>query len=230
MIKDALAEENPFEDPIVSREWINSVENEKDGSRDKEIYPRLQKWIENIKPGIVVEIGSGQGICSDKMGNFLGKYIGIEPSNHLFVRACELYERNGREFIVGSAYEIPISDELAGAVFSVNVWFHLENIDKASAELERILKRGGKFMIITPNPDSFDLWESWFIDYKKEGKKIVGKVKIPVNPLSKNIIYKHSLKEMEGALKRNGLVVDSVESFSEVDGYNIFISISGRKP
>jgi len=34
------------------------------------VLPRLKNWIHQQKAGLVVEIGSGQGICSDKLGKF----------------------------------------------------------------------------------------------------------------------------------------------------------------
>ncbi|MDX9914128.1 MAG: hypothetical protein RBS77_06130, partial [Candidatus Moranbacteria bacterium] len=46
-------EENPFEDEQVAKEWINSVENEKNMGRDKEIYPRLKNWIAQQNEGLV---------------------------------------------------------------------------------------------------------------------------------------------------------------------------------
>jgi SAM-dependent methyltransferase len=224
-----IKEENPFEDERVAKEWINSVENEKDMGRDREIYPRLEKWINDQPSGLVIEIGSGQGICSDKLGDFKGAYVGVEPSKTLTERAKELYKKEQCEFVVGDAYNLPIESEKAEAGFSVMVWFHLENLDKASSELARILKSGGKFFIITANPDAVELWESWFSDATKEGKKIVGKVNIPVNPLSKNIFYQHSKDEVLAALKDNGLVVEKIDDFGLVDGENIFFSIEGKK-
>lgn len=224
-----IKEENPFENEQVAKEWINSVENEKDMGRDKEIYPRLKIWINQQPDGVVVEIGSGQGICSAKIDNFKGEYIGIEPSEILVQRARDLYNNNQRQFFVGDAYQLPIESETADLSFSIMVWFHLENLDKASCELARILKPGGKFMIVTANPGAEKIWESFYFDYNKEGKKITGKVKIPVNAISKSIYYQHSQDEILAALKNNGLEIESIDDFEPVDGENIFFSVEGRK-
>jgi ubiquinone/menaquinone biosynthesis C-methylase UbiE len=222
-------EENPFEDEKVSQEWIRSVEGEKGLLRDKEIYPRLRNWVENISPEVVAEIGAGQGICSEKCELTNGKYIGVEPSVHLVKRAKELYENNGRSFLVGNAYELPIGNETVDASFSINVWFHLENLNLASKELFRVLKNGASFLIITANPEASKLWESWYEDILKEGKKITGKANIPINPLSKNTFYQHSLQEIEEALKNNELNVEKIESFGVIDGQDVFVSIEGEK-
>lgn len=227
-MKDSF-EENPFEDKVVAAEWINSVENEKGMYRDTEIYPRLERWIAVHPIGTVVEIGAGQGICSEKLGDFKGNYIGIEPSRALVNRANELYKKEGREFLIGNAYRLPIEDFSVDAVFSVMVWFHLEHLDKAAYELARILKANTPFLIITANPNADRVWESFFIDHAHEGKKLQGSVNVPINPLSESVIYQHSLKEIADSFVANGLIVDHVEEFGPVDGEYIFISIEGHK-
>ena len=222
-------EENPFENEQVAQEWINSVEHEKDMGRDREVYPRLQSWLQEKPADLVVEIGSGQGICSDKLGNFQGKYIGIEPSTFLTERAKQLYGDDRREFTLGEAYDTTIESEAADASFSVMVWFHLEDLDKAAKELARILKKDGRFFIITANPDAQKIWESFYFDYTKEGNKITGKVNIPINPVSKSIFYEHSRDDILTALKNYGLEVEKVETSFPMDGEDIFLSITGKK-
>jgi ubiquinone/menaquinone biosynthesis C-methylase UbiE len=222
-------EENPYEEERVSQEWVKSVEGEKGMLRDKEIYPRLKEWVNNISPQVLVEIGAGQGICSEKCELITGKYIGIEPSHYLVKRAEEKYKNDRRNFLIGNAYDLPIENELADASFSVNVWLHLENLNLASQELARILKCGANFLIITANPEASELWESWYEDVIREGKKIIGKANVPINPLSRNTFYNHSLQEIKEALKRNDLRIEKIEPFGSVDDQNAFILIKGIK-
>lgn len=229
--KNLPRQENPFEDEQVAQEWIRSVEGEKGFLRDREIYPRLQRWTEQVSPQVLIEIGAGQGICAERCEMKSGKYIGIEPSLSLVKRAKELYENTQRRFVAGSAYKLPLADISADAAFSVNVWFHLEDLDTASRELSRILKSNGKFLIITANPDPelTKLWESWYDDVTKEGKKLVGKINIPINPLSKNVFYQHTFQEIMEALEKNGLKVGKIEPFGNSDNQDIFIEITGQK-
>lgn len=231
--KKRMREDNPFEDEVVAREWINSIENERGLIRDKELYPFLQKWAEKVQPKIIIDIGSGQGICADKVQLKNTHYIGIDSSVHLVERARKLYTHLNREFIVGNAYKLPLPDQCADAAFSINVWFHLEDLKTASQELARILKPGGNFLISTANPSSYDTWESLFFDYSKESKKIDGKVRIPINPLSRNVFYLHSLKEITKTLTQNHLKIESVEEFGyKKEKYKdvaFFINIIGQK-
>lgn len=225
-------EENPFEIPQVAAEWINSVENEKGLIRDNEIYPFLKRWVSDLHPELLIEIGAGQGICSDKISaDDFTAYIGIEPSTYLVERAIALYSKPDRKFVTGNAYRLPIENEKADGVFSVNVWFHLADIELAGSELSRILKVGGRFLIITVNPKAYDIWESFYFDYKKEGKKIVGKVKTPINPLSSNTFFEHTFEEIERSLKSNSLRVLETHELGVVEGVQqkLFIAIIGEK-
>lgn len=224
-----MDEENPFENPEIAAQWATSVEGESGMFRDTAIYPRLASWIGPDFDGTVVEVGSGQGICSTKLNNYKGKYIGVEPSKPLTERAQQLYPDQNRKFVVGGAYDIPVETESTDAAMSVMVWFHLENIAKASQELARILKPGGKFLIITANMRAKETWKSFFVDATQDGNKIVGKVNVPVNPLSKNIIHQHTEEEIVAELQKAGLTISRTEEFGTVDENQLFLLIEGTK-
>jgi SAM-dependent methyltransferase len=225
-------EENPFETPQVAAEWITSVENEKGLLRDNEIYPYLKKWVSKVSPKVLVEIGAGQGICSDKIGdeNFT-TYIGIEPSVYLVDRALFLYTKPNKKFVVGNAYDLPFKNKQVDAAFSVNVWFHLADIRRAGSELSRILKTKGQFLIITANPKAKNTWESFFLEKEKEGNKITGKIAVPVNPLSSSVIFEYTLDELTHSLESNSLHITKTDELGRVEGepHPLFIAISGER-
>ena len=219
-------EENPFADEVVAKEWINSVENEQGLIRDNEIYPLLRAWAKNLQAQVIVEIGSGQGICADKVQVTGTKYMGVEPSSYLVERAKEKYSLENREFVVGNAYELPIESESVDAIFSVGVWFHLEDLQTASTEMHRVLKKGGHFLIVTANPEKNSAWESFYVGAEKKGNKLVGKVMVPVNPLSKNIFHLHTLEDIRASLLEAGLDIESIDMFGKSkDNTDLFIAI-----
>lgn len=224
-------EENPFIDPVVAREWIASVENEQGGLRDSDIYPRLRAWSDCQQPGLLVEIGAGQGACSRHV--IAESYLGIEPSVPLVRRARQINTDPSRQFIVGNAYNLPLGDTVVEAAYSVNVWFHLADLEAAAAELARVLCEGGGFLIITANPALTHVWESFYFDSQKVGKRTLGKVVVPVNHLSRNTFYAHTLEEITRELGASGLFVDAVEPFGDPKGCDddgLFIQITGSRP
>lgn len=206
-------EENPFEDPTGAEEWIQAIETEKGGSRDNEIYPLLNEWSKELAPAVLVEIGSGQGICSEKVDLGVGRYIGVEPSPTLTDRAKTLYSEPNKEFLIGNAYDLPLADNIADAAFSVGVWFHLENLDQAHAEVYRILKPGGELLIVTSNPNLHAVWENWFEIESKEGKKMVGIAHTPSGTISRSVFFLHPEEDITSSLKDNGFKIISIKKF-----------------
>lgn len=135
-------------------DWISLIESEDAKIREQDIYPHLRKWIWDNDITSVVDLGCGQGACSQIIPQ-VTEYLGIEPSKFLLKRAWELYPKS--EFLEGSAYKIPLEDSSSEAVFSIAVWHLLADIEKATRELARVLKPGGHYLIVTANPEH-EIW------------------------------------------------------------------------
>lgn len=59
------------------------------------------------------------------------------------------------EFCLGSLYEMPFGDETFDLIFSEYVFEHLDQPEAAFKEMERVLKPGGRILILTPNLFSY---------------------------------------------------------------------------
>src|SRR4051812_22309703 len=93
-------------DPQTALDWIAAVETSTQTARDIDIYPMLNEWIRCASPKTILDIGCGQGICSDKIDLEGRNYAGIEPSPFLLNRATELYSSENRTFLPGNAYDL----------------------------------------------------------------------------------------------------------------------------
>lgn len=202
-----MREENPFEEVALAKEWIDAIETEKGGARDREVYPMIRTWIKKNGFQKVLEIGSGQGICSQYVEV---DYVGVEPSQTLIDRANHLYP--DKKFIKGSSYDLPLEDESQDAAFSVGVWFHIENLDDAHKELARVLKPNGKVLIITSNPDTHEDWASLFTG-TREGKKLDGEVRLPTGKMTRNLFFLHSQEEIVNSLEMAGFRIEKINKF-----------------
>lgn len=228
---NSQTEENPFENAQVAAEWISSIETEKGLIRDKEIYPRLRTWSQEVD-GDIIDIGAGQGIAANvtilKEG---AQYIGIEPSLPLLQRARELYAAPNRKFVKGDAYNLPIKSASVNGCFCINVWFHLEHLKTAAVEMARVLKPKGAYFIVTANPVAYPIWESMYFEEQHDGNKIVGKVRLPTGVLSKNNFYQHSYSTILDVLAYSQLHNTHTETFGKIKGKDedLFICFIGHK-
>jgi ubiquinone/menaquinone biosynthesis C-methylase UbiE len=219
-------------DKKLAKEWIDWIETENpEGSREKEIYPFIKKWMKTIKPKSVVDIGCGQGVCSNLIDQKI-KYIGIDPSKKLIKRAKELYKAPNREFIIGDAYKIPLENNNTDAVLSIWVWSHLEDLEKAAREMYRILKPGCHFLTITANPDTYDIRKTFYKSFKEDEGCLVGTFDLGEGRvLTNTILYLHTKKRIIRAIDKSKLKIDKIDTIGLKDTYpgGLNILIKGHK-
>lgn len=213
-----------FNEHKVALEWIKTVEGEKGSIREGDIYPQLKNWINQILPSEILEVGCGQGICSEKIDLDGRVYTGLDLSFLLIDRAKQLYQKENRHFLVGNAYNLPFANNYFDACFSISVWHLIEDLEKAATELSRVLKPHGNFLIITANPLDYTAWKNPYISTKLEGKCLEGEILLPDNTKLKDLLYLHSLEELMNSLERAGLKIQNANIFRES-----FISIQGYK-
>ena len=187
-------------------------------------------WIKQNNIQNLVDIGSGEGFLGSILPDSIN-YIGIEPSETLVSIAMEQYIQNNLKYKVGSAYNTSLPDGSVGAVISVMVWFHLADLDKSAKELFRNLKHGGKFLIITSNPDARKIWESFFSELKIDSDIMIGKFETEDYVFEESIIYMHQKKKILDSLKRAGLRIEKDENIgiAEKDDDKLFYAITGIK-
>ncbi len=142
-------------DKRAAAEWIAIIEDAKSVIRENDIYPTVTHWLKTFSGNEILDLGCGQGVCSEKITLGEKLYTGVDPSEHLIQRARQLYPET--KFVVGNAYQLPFPQECFDGVFSIAVWHLLSDITLASQELARVLKKGGKFFVLSADLDS----EEW---------------------------------------------------------------------
>ena len=223
-------DDRTFDDPIIAEEWMELVES---GSiRDSDIHPMLRAWIETHNPHQVLEIGAGQGLCSDNIDLKNRHYTGIDPSPYFIQRAQELYGDPSRTFLLGNAYALPFKKSTFDAVFSVMVFHLLENLEKATQELSRVLKANGSFLLVTANPDAFDQWKNLYPTPTVNGHRIEGSMKLGGRQYTKDILYLHSLETLKSCFQAADLEIQRTQTFRSTkknNQQNFLILITGKK-
>lgn len=218
-------------DKQTAEDWIKAVETTERSFRDDHIYPKINDLIHQSLPKRILDIGCGQGVCSDKIDLKHSEYTGVEPSTFLLDRAKQLYLQPNRIFLLGNAYALPLSDDSFEVVFSVMVWHLLSNLQKAASELSRVLTKNGSFLIVTANPDAYSAWKTFYPDAKLVGNKLEGTMQLG-DSLSHDVLYLHTFDELKNSLHNVGLIVQKTQTFlptKDSTESKLLISLQGVK-
>lgn len=93
-------------------------------------------------PGPVLDVGCGEGYYLSQLDVDVDRY-GLDVSKTAVQMAARAYP--GTQFVVGTAYRLPVLDHTAGAVISVFAPHPFE-------EFERVLRPDGWWVTVTPGP------------------------------------------------------------------------------
>lgn len=136
-------------------------------------YPYLYKYVlnENLKHKKVLEIGLGFGTLGSLLVSQECDYWGIDiarnPVELMLYRLSLMGINSVDQIITGSALEIPFENESFDFVFSIGCLHHTGNLTRAVGEVERVLKKKGKAIIMLYNRNSLRMLNARFIFWLK---------------------------------------------------------------
>ena len=117
----------------------------------KQFYKNALKAIDPKKDDEYLEIGFGSGIFIKRHMSHVSKIAGIDHSDDMVKLASkfnkELVESGKAEFKHGSASSLPWADNEFTVVAAIEVFFFLNETDKALKEIFRVLQPGGRLVI-----------------------------------------------------------------------------------
>lgn len=101
--------------------------------------------------GKLLEIGSGSGKFLAEMRNLGWKVVGVEPDSQA---ACIAREKYGLDIHVGALEEVALPSNSFDVISMNHVLEHIQNPILLFKECNRILKPGGRLVVVTPNISS----------------------------------------------------------------------------
>jgi SAM-dependent methyltransferase len=113
----------------------------------------------------VLDIGSGPGLLAGELAVDVGpdgSVDGIDPSESMLglAQRRQLEESSGRlSFIAGDACGLPFPDASFDAAVSTQVYEYVEDVPAALAEAYRVLRGGGRLLVLDTDWDSI-VWHS----------------------------------------------------------------------
>lgn len=158
--------------------WVNDTYSVSKLRKMKATYKveSFYRFLNISNNSVCVDVGCGGGYISYEITKHSNcKIIGIDSSKEAIDFALKNNSNPNIEYLVASAENIPLQDESADIVLCIGVLEHIQNIDMALNEINRILKPKGRIVIVTSNCLStmfFDriikqLFNKWKYGYQK---------------------------------------------------------------
>ena len=117
----------------------------------------------SLQPGErVLDIGSGPGFLACEMASAVGasgSVTGIDPSEHMLSLAGERQAPGHVTFGPGNATDLPFADGAFDVVTSTQVYEYVADMPRALAEAHRVLRPGGRLLVLDTDWDSI-VWAS----------------------------------------------------------------------
>ncbi|MFQ5527161.1 MAG: class I SAM-dependent methyltransferase [Thermoanaerobaculia bacterium] len=118
-----LSRRNPLS--YVYRKWI--------------LYPRYR----SLLPGGGIDVGCGLG----DFLSFTGNFVGVDVND----KVVDYCREQGLDVSLGSVYDLPFEDGFVENAILDNVFEHLDRPPDCLRELSRVLKPGGRILLVVPN-------------------------------------------------------------------------------
>jgi len=154
-----------------------------------------------VEPGErVLDVGSGPGFLVASLADAVGPsgaVHGLDPSAPMNAAARELVAtRPWAGIDEGSAVELPYRDEDFDAAVSTQVYEYVADIPRALAELRRVLRPGGRALVLDTDWDSV----VWHVADRERHRRIMA-------AWEEHLVHPHLPCTLPGHLRRAGLRV-----------------------
>ncbi|HET6373808.1 MAG TPA: class I SAM-dependent methyltransferase [Candidatus Polarisedimenticolia bacterium] len=104
----------------------------------------------DVRGRLILDLGCAKGRFVRALASLGARVVGADPTWKLLAAASK--SAPGGAFVLSSATRLPFADSRYDGVVCVEVIEHIPEIDTALAEIARVLKPGGKAVIIDKNP------------------------------------------------------------------------------
>jgi len=123
------------------------------------LFHLIKREVQEACPGQqsdIVEIGGGNGHFFDNVEELARSYINIEPGKiRLDEKGLRRLQNGKYQCIKCSAEELPLLDECADIVLSCGALDHIPSYEKSLAEINRVLRKDGFFIVQLNNRRSW---------------------------------------------------------------------------
>jgi len=161
--------------------WISHLTSRGDQSR-RFLDPRVHAALGDVTGKKILDIGCGEGRFSRQLAERGAEATGLEPAPKLLAKAQEL--GGGPTFIHGNAETLPFPDNTFDFAIFYLVLIDIEPFEPAVEEAFRVLKPGGKCLIVNctgMNTATNRMWErneqgertAWIVEHYGSRQRVI---------------------------------------------------------
>jgi ubiquinone/menaquinone biosynthesis C-methylase UbiE len=99
----------------------------------------------------VLDVASGEGYGSAILAGVAGSVVGVDIDDGAVVHAREAYRLENLHYLLGSATKLPLEDASVDVVVSFETLEHIREHELFAAEVRRVLRSDGLFIVSTPD-------------------------------------------------------------------------------
>ena len=99
----------------------------------------------------VLDVACGEGYGSNILAGVARSVTGVDIDEGAVEHAREAYRLDNLLFLRGNATDLPVETESVDAVVSFETLEHIRDHDRFAAEVKRVLRPGGMFIVSTPD-------------------------------------------------------------------------------
>lgn len=126
---------------------------------DGQVEATIARLLDETRLGTVIDLGTGTGRMLEMLGPKVGRGIGIDLSHDMLAYARNRLEQKGLtncQVRHGDIYNLPLDNAVADAVIVHQVLHYLDDPARAVAEAARLLRRGGRLIIVDFAPHGLE--------------------------------------------------------------------------
>jgi len=137
-----------WEDPEVSLWWQREFTDGADPEYTEQILPLIAEALDGS--ALIYDVGTGEGQVARMLAAQGSAVFGADP---FVAQVAEAQGRGGGpSYVQAEAAAAPFADASFDAAVACLVFEHIVDLDRAIAEVSRVLKPGGQFLFLLNHP------------------------------------------------------------------------------
>jgi ubiquinone/menaquinone biosynthesis C-methylase UbiE len=109
----------------------------------------VREWFGDVRGRLILDVGCARGRFVKALSGAGARVVGTDRTWKLLVEAAR--SQPDRSFVLSTATRLPFADASYDGLLCVEVIEHIPETDRAFAEMARVLKPGGRAIIIDKN-------------------------------------------------------------------------------